>query len=95
MKRNQEVFDKLQSELNFNLTKEQHDYVLDQFNSFCDNLNHLENLDLSKYSHYNYATLAFNELREDVVEQSNNPRKHFNNSVNFENDYVVINDEKE
>ena len=95
MKNNKEIFDHLKKELNFDLTEQQYEYVLNQFNSFCNNLEYLENLDLSKYSHYNYPTLSFNELREDIVIKQENPRKHFANTVKFENDYVVINDEKE
>lgn len=86
--------------LKFNLNSSEKDFFIDNFSKYIHKMDLVKNFNFKNYEKYlslsfdEQITIPFSRLRNDIGTQMDNPHKLFENSVKFEDGYVVLKNEK-
>lgn len=99
--KNKELILQYQRDLRFNVSEQQAEFFLSNFQKYEDILAKISNFDFDKYANYLYPssdeelTIPFSSLREDEpVEATLTQDDLFKNAVEFVDGYVVLKNEK-
>lgn len=100
--KNNELILQYQRDLRFNVSEQQAEFFLSNFQKYEGILAKITNFDFNKYDKYLYPsfdeklTIPFNSLREDEpVEKLITQDDLFKNAVEFTDGYVVLKNEKQ